>query len=238
MRNLHQKSGSAGLITLIRRSFLLASVCIITDILIALLGKTIYFHFPEAIFAHLAMYDINLIINSLSIIMTFRRWRIMLFPWYYIKTENTHQRVCQSRLSNTHGQYDFDKAHKKHRKISVSKSIPEENNRIDVYQTKKEQQISAECRYSPIPDVIAPCMHGEFKLNYSVSDFATDSNKDLANQKQCSEPVTQTSHDSAARKRSSSLTITSREIEPGLRRSKSHAATLFLAKSRQWLKKR
>jgi len=83
VRTKHLRSGSVGLLALIHRSFLLAGLCIVSDIAIALLVIKVYADYPDAPFAPLAMYDLNLIINLICIIVTFRRWRIMLFPWLY-----------------------------------------------------------------------------------------------------------------------------------------------------------
>lgn len=71
------------LIRLIRRAFLLSGVCIATDITIAFGVKGVYSLFPNAVFALIVMYDVNLIINIVCIVTTFRRWRRMLFPWLY-----------------------------------------------------------------------------------------------------------------------------------------------------------
>ena len=82
IRSRHMRNGSA-IIKLIRRSFVLAGLCIFSDVAIALLITTIHKDFPEAIFAPLAMYDLNLIVNLVCILLTFRNWKEMLFPWIY-----------------------------------------------------------------------------------------------------------------------------------------------------------
>ncbi|XP_039273246.2 uncharacterized protein LOC120347385 [Styela clava] len=82
VRNLNMHCHHS-LMKLIRRTFLLSGVCIFSDVGIALGVKGIHALFPEAVFAPLAMYDINLVINIVCIVATFRHWRKMLFPWLY-----------------------------------------------------------------------------------------------------------------------------------------------------------
>ena len=81
----HMQNGCRALISLVRRSFLLAGCCIVSDVAIVFIIKAIHINVPDAIFAPLATYDANLILNYLCIIMTFRRWKIILFPWYFTR---------------------------------------------------------------------------------------------------------------------------------------------------------
>lgn len=71
------------LMSLIRRAFFLSGICIFSDVSIAFGVKFVYMQYPDAIFAPLVMYDINLIVNIVCVVATFRRWRRMLFPYLY-----------------------------------------------------------------------------------------------------------------------------------------------------------
>lgn len=82
VRNLNVRCHHS-LLGLIRRAFFLSGVCIVTDVTIAFGVKGVYNLFPNAVFALIVMYDVNLVINIICIVTTFRRWRRMLFPWLY-----------------------------------------------------------------------------------------------------------------------------------------------------------
>ena len=83
LRTEHMQNRSKALMTLIKRSFLVSVCCIFSDIAIVFIIKGVHYNFPDAIFAPLATYDVNLILNFVCVIITFRNWRKVLFPWYY-----------------------------------------------------------------------------------------------------------------------------------------------------------
>ena len=106
---------SSALMDLIRRSFVLAFICIFSDGSVVLIVKQIHHHVPEAIFAPLATYDVSLVINLICIISSFKNWKRLLFPWYYAwfgssKPINTVQarKSCIISVSNQKLNQSFD----------------------------------------------------------------------------------------------------------------------------------
>lgn len=79
----HKLKCHHSLMKLIRRAFVLSGVCIITDVTIALAVGSIHTAHPRAVYAPLVIYDINLLVNIVCIVSTFRRWRGMLVPCYF-----------------------------------------------------------------------------------------------------------------------------------------------------------
>ena len=83
LRKEHMHNGNKALMSLIRRSFVLAGCCICSDLALVFIVKTIHVKFPDAVFAPLVAYDVNLILNFICMIITFRKWKRALLPWYF-----------------------------------------------------------------------------------------------------------------------------------------------------------
>ncbi|CAK8675855.1 uncharacterized protein LOC143460542 [Clavelina lepadiformis] len=250
MRSQHMRSGSIALITLIRRSFVLAGVCILTDVAIALLLKTIYVNFPDAIFAPLAMYDVNLLVNLLCIIMTFRRWRVMFFPWFYSRC-CCEREVTVNRQSfiecNPHCNNNRRLCHV----MSLESTTQGEKSRNSTaYRGGRNR--SRRCtrrgiKEDPVPDVILPMLDGIALPKVNSENFNTESlvtahDETSGFQQQIhselqhySDTVLQTNLNTCQRKRSSSLVIQTNFVPP-LKRTKSHLTQSLLTKSKLWLK--
>nr|CAB3262856.1 uncharacterized protein LOC100184227 [Phallusia mammillata] len=252
VRSNHMRSGSVGLLTLIRRSFVLAGLCILSDVAIAILVKTVYNSFPSAAFAPLAMYDINLIINLICIIMTFRRWRVMLFPWLYTDTCRTMfdwMSNCPRRSRpGTTGIYIINRTDRRMRRVfsvdtmsnmerSGVSSIRYKSNKMPVQQ-KPEKQVP-----DPVPDVLLPMLecHVSGKSNESeenawyteslLADLNQNIDPDLQNY---SDSVLQLARPERQRKRSSSLVMQTSRTSSFKQKNEKVAASL-LAKSKLWI---
>lgn len=249
VRSKHLRSGSVGLLTLIRRSFVLAGLCILSDVAIALLVKAVYDNFPSAAFAPLAMYDINLIINLLCIIMTFRRWRVMLFPWLYTDTCRTlfdWLSNCSSRTRpGSRGIYRVNEPARKMRRVfSVDTMSNMERSAVSSirYQPKKPKQKAANQIPNPVPDVLLPMLecHAPNDQQQNEATWYTESlladlnqniDPDLQNY---SDSVLQLARPQFERKRSSSLVVLNTNTTSYKQTNAKVAATL-LAKSKLWI---
>ena len=234
MRTRHMQSRNA-IFKLIRRSFLLAGLCILTDVAIALLVKKVHADFPEAIFAPLAMYDVNLIINLVCIIATFRNWQVMLFPWFYglvfykrtdttsilVRSSFRHKGEAAPILSNC-----LQEMMEPGRQVEckaeriIYKSNP--NNR-----TKKESvhlSVEAAC------ENFRKCSSDKAKTESLVTDHNKIVESDIHYH---SDPIC--NHNEQQSKRSKSLILISNVSLPSLRKTRSHFIVTLFSKSKSWL---
>ena len=250
MRTQHMRCGNA-IFKVIRRSFLLAGLCILTDVAIGLLLKIIHNQFPEAIFAPLAMYDINLIINLLCIIATFRDCNVMLFPWLFIcsgpgpqnkalpfavsslrlstryRRTSERQEAADSNLDQTNGI-----------KMRQLKTCDKASVKLTPLNCRRQfdatQKLANEVAVASIDEDCSRCCYSEKANTDSVvaelqREMESESNH-------YSDTILHLPrHHGYQQKRSASLNLTSHVSIPIVRRAKSHILISLLNKSKSWI---
>jgi len=251
MRTQHMRCGNA-IFKVIRRSFLLAGLCILTDVAIGLLVKITHKSFPEAIFAPLAMYDINLIVNLLCISATFRDCKIMLFPCLYTCTrrhksirpiETSFRQSCRYRRASENN--DTPKANFRHR-IGIEMQQFKagcETARNKHASSKKSYPADRMFTQKLVNEVVVVSVDDDCSYKFLSERANTNSavfaerNRDID-----SEPIHHfdsalqlPKHQGRHQKRSASLNLSSHISMPIIRRAKSHIIFSLLSKSKSWL---
>lgn len=233
MRTRHMRSGSA-ILQLIRRSFVLAGLCIFSDIAIALLITTIHKNFPDAIFAPLAMYDLNLIINLVCILLTFRNWNTMIFPWLYKwgckeKTDNSvfHRSSARGYVTNPGAKSgvqlvcenkEFCDFQQKQGLTSHQKVFTDDMQRLSERQSKLK---------------LTKAQVESLKADSQVTDYSQNNKSDVFYYSDTVLQICQ--HETFQCKRSASVTFGTANT-PGLtKRAKSYMIISLLNKSKYWL---
>ena len=248
MRTQHMRSGNA-IFGVIRRSFLLAGLCILTDVAIGLLVKVTHVKFPEAIFAPLAMYDINLIVNLLCIIATFRDVKVMLFPWLYFfksgKESSLQSRSFQNSIRKQSMRENLELSGRRpsstretRKNLSIGTQDCEEmlklkRDQVVEFDENQEQFLHQECVVVSVNEEAQNFLSERANLESLGSERNEDVESEMYHH---SDTILHyPKHQSYPQKRSASLNLTSNISMPILRRAKSHLIISFINKSKSWL---
>ena len=248
MRTQHMRCGNA-IIKVIRRSFLLAGLCILTDVAIGLLVKITHKSFPEAIFAPLAMYDINLIVNLLCIIATFRDCKVMLFPCFYACGTQKYNRPSESSFRQSF-RYRRPSENQDASRANIHRCASIETQRLkkgceparDKHTDRKPTLVDATLTQKLANEVVVVSVDDDCSYNFHSEKANTDSifaerlREVESESNQYSDPILQLPKcQGYQQKRSASLNLTSHIAMPILRRAKSHIIYSLLSKSKSWL---
>nr|XP_002127675.1 uncharacterized protein LOC100184227 [Ciona intestinalis] len=243
VRANHTRGKSVALITLIRRSFVLAGLCILSDVAIALLIKVVYTSHPSAIFAPLAMYDVNLVVNLLCIVMTFRRWRVMLFPWFY--TSRCPFAACPSACHHRL-QPGSSRTYIVNKKTPVAPlaSVESRSQTWDrstshfSSRRRREKKLQIPEIREPVPDVGLPVLREiseEKEAEWKSQSLSLQNHKIESELQQYSDTVFQLSYPEFERQRSTSLVLRT-ENKCSDKKSKTALAASLIAKSKCWMR--
>lgn len=69
----------------VRRCLLISIACVVTDIIVMLISEYSSALSDNSQLRH-CIYNANVLFNSMAIVLTFKEWRLMFFPWFQVLT--------------------------------------------------------------------------------------------------------------------------------------------------------